>query len=201
MKLQPLPWKNAWYDHKLSERLFGELSRLEKTHLKELENSAQWTEQLVIELGQLAQSMIHLERETPHTTHVRLAFEKALRLTALAAHLASALDLANAAHPRDAAAYRPMGPGSMPITAQPLPPAPAHAEPPAAEAPEPPPADPAAEAEAPTPEGPPSPAPPAKPSPMRQTILSLSRRGVTSAEIEVITGQPRKVIEAVLSQH
>jgi hypothetical protein len=34
---------------------------------------------------------------------------------------------------------------------------------------------------------------------MREMILSLSRRGLSRSEIEVITEQPRHVIEAVLT--
>jgi hypothetical protein len=33
---------------------------------------------------------------------------------------------------------------------------------------------------------------------MRETILSLSGQGLSRAEIEVVTGEPRHIIEAVL---
>ncbi|HUJ73673.1 MAG TPA: hypothetical protein VL359_02400, partial [bacterium] len=40
---------------------------------------------------------------------------------------------------------------------------------------------------------------PDNPGPMREMILALSRRGLSRSEIEVITEQPRHIIEAVLS--
>jgi len=36
---------------------------------------------------------------------------------------------------------------------------------------------------------------------VHQTILSLSEQGLSRAEIEMVTGEPRHIIEAVLNHH
>jgi hypothetical protein len=245
MKLHSPSWKSAWYEEGLSERFAQEMSRLEKTVIKEIETSAQWVEQLVIELGMLAQNMIHLEGEARRDSQIRLAFEKALKVSALSAHLMGALDQAvdrgpallrysnevagdrpastGAAHDNALAAAAPSlaaplaAAGAAPASAAPAAPASPATPPPAgmrsnavaqvgirrqAVPREVPPA-------APRPAGP-TPMvtslmdishPMVQPSgnPMREMILSLSRRGLSRSEIEVITEQPRHVIEAVLT--
>jgi hypothetical protein len=246
MKLRTPAWKTAWYEEGLSERFAQEMSRLEKTVIKDIETSAQWVEQLVIELGMLAQNMIHLEGEAHRDSQVRLAFEKALKLSALTAHLMGALDHAVDRGPAllryaNESADRPdagsMGAESAPAQAA------AHNAPAAQKS--------AAPASLPAPSAssangaggqntpgirsnavaqigikrqaapreapavPPRPAhttpmlsplmdmsePMVAPSgnPMREMIISLSRRGLSRSEIEVITEQPRHVIEAVLT--
>lgn len=256
MKLHTPPWKTAWYEEGLSERFAQEMTRIERTVAKDIETSAQWVEQLVIELGMLAQNMIHLEGESRRDSQIRLAYEKALKISALAAHLMGALDQAvdrghsllrySAEDPIEGnapvtglgdAAFPPPGP-AVPHIAQP-------AAGPVASAPAAAPANPATQqhaqmlrsnaaaqvgiqrqAERKEPPAPPPPprkaaspamemqAPFMSPliemsgpisagnsngNPMREMILSLSRRGLSRSEIEVITEQPRHVIEAVLS--
>lgn len=39
------------------------------------------------------------------------------------------------------------------------------------------------------------------PSRMRETIQSLSMQGLSRAEIEMLTGEPRHIIEAVIEHH
>ena len=95
MKLLTPPWKTAWYDDQISDRFFHEMSRLENGPMQELQSSAQWMNQVVIEVGQLAQNMTQLEKDAPHNSQVRLAFERALKLSTLTAHLAAALDRAD----------------------------------------------------------------------------------------------------------
>jgi hypothetical protein len=256
MKLVPPAWQTAWYEEGLSERFVQEMTRLEKSAVRDLGTSAQWVEQLVIELGQLTQNMIHLEGEVPRPHQLRLALERALKLAALSAHLMAALDRAldhgpavlrysegaesaarGAAFPASAlpapghgpAAPVPSEPG-RPIPEPAVHPASQHAppgsaQPPGAAAlraspqvqvgmkrqsgPDPRPAAPAApaarESAKPAPfvnnlmelsqpmiDGPASPA--------REMILALSRRGLSRSEIEVITEQPRHIIEAVLQR-
>jgi hypothetical protein len=247
MKLRTPAWKTAWYEDGLSERFAQEMTRIERTVVKEIETSAQWVEQLVIELGMLAQNMIHLEGESRRDSQIRLAFEKALKVSALAAHLMGALDQAVDRGPsllrysNEETAERPSSLGS-PAEPQAAPksalaaPAPAPHGPaaalPAAAAPangfngqQPSLMRPnavaqigikrqAAQREAPpTPGRPPATATPfmsplmdmSQPmiapsgNPMREMIISLSRRGLSRSEIEVITEQPRHVIEAVLA--
>jgi hypothetical protein len=227
MILNPLPWKQAWHERKLSERFYQELNRLEKGQLRTVEYSSEWLAHAMAELGQLAQSMMHLEEEVPHLSHLRLAYEKALHLTALAAHLTAALEhaqqeqrIANslAAHGPGAHAAALTGhttghstqidprfplamhtgslhPAAAPpvATAQPA----AGATPGRASVATPGEAAAGVESERAAAATPPT----ASASPMRQTINALSRRGVSTSEIEVITGQPRQVIEAVLAQH
>jgi hypothetical protein len=92
MRLIPPVWRTAWYEEGLSERFVQEMTRLEKSTVKELGTSAEWVEQLIIELGQLTQNMIHLEGELPRPHQLKLALERALKLAALSAHLMAALD-------------------------------------------------------------------------------------------------------------
>jgi hypothetical protein len=233
MRLRTPPWKTAWYEEGLSERFAQEMTRIEKTVAREIETSAQWVEQLVIELGLLAQNMIHLEGETRRDSQIRLAFEKALKVSALAAHLMGALDQAADRgptllryssgdpldHPKPGSAGAPEA--VTPTAAVPHTAAPAQAA--AAQHPQV--LRPSAAAqiglkrqaavrEAPPPLERPGTAPPPLVSPlmdvsqpmitpsgnpMREMILSLSRRGLSRSEIEVITEQPRHVIEAVLA--
>jgi hypothetical protein len=242
MKLTPPVWRTAWYEDGLSERFAQEMSRLEKAALKDLNTSAEWVEQLVIELGQLTQNMIHLEGEQPRPHQLRLAFERALKLAALSAHLMAALDHALQRGPSvlrySEAAVEPGFLPPLPPRLSPTPgawaaPGPALAAAPAAA---PLPAQPTpqlhlrasvqtqlglkrqalgegerpAAVERAAPPGAPAlvnnlmeisqPMIEASPSPMREMILALSRRGLSRAEIEVITEQPRHIIEAVL-QH
>ncbi len=263
MKLTPPVWRTAWYEEGLSERFAQEMSRFEKSSLKELGTSAEWVEQLVIELGQLTQNMIHLEGELPRPHQLRLAFERALKLAALSAHLMAALDQAIDRGPAvlrySEPAVEPVSPPLVPPHLSPTPGArvglgaawpalePAtpgngtlsHGVPrpppaPQAQAPQASSAAPPAHALRASPQAQvgvmrqahadayPSPAvaepvAPANapalvnnlmeisqpmfessPSPMREMILALSRRGLSRAEIEVITEQPRHIIEAVL---
>jgi hypothetical protein len=257
MRLTPPAWRTAWYEEGLSERFVQEMSRLEKSSIQELETSAEWVEQLVIELGQLTQNMIHLEGELPRPHQLKLAFERALKLTALTAHLMAALDLAIDHGPAVLRYSEPAGDHSTPPVVPPhLNPAPnaslqGHsAEPsyapaanpqaqpapayPSQHAPQPhlpsavpgmrasthaqvgimrqaqPSAQPAPAAPEPRRPGKPQPFVsnlmeisepmiPSNPSPAREMILALSRRGLSRSEIEVITEQPRHIIEAVLS--
>ena len=249
MRLTPPAWRTAWYEEGLSERFAQEMSRLEKSTLQNLGTSAEWVEQLVIELGQLTQNMIHLEGELPRPHQLKLAFERALMLSALSAHLMAALDLAIDHGP---SVLRYSEPGSDRPAPTPVPPhlnptpqpfhsggaeprtgqdsaLPSHGIPqqhlpgavpgmrastqaqvgvmrqahPAAK--------PAVAAA--VPRNPAKPQPfvsnlmemsepmiASSPSPMREMILALSRRGLSRSEIEVITEQPRHIIEAVL-QH
>jgi hypothetical protein len=255
MKLVAPVWQTAWYEEGLSERFVQEAARLEKTAVRDLSTSAEWVEQLVIELGQLTQNMIHLEGDLPRPHQLKLALERALKLAALSAHLMAALDQAidhgpavlrysegaaaqtNTRAPAPVAPLPPSfghAPGTpvLPGTTWPAseaaltPAVPVHASPVPA---------------APTPAAPalrtsphvqvgmkrqsgtdprPAAAPPresAKPAPLvtnlmeisqpmietpvspaREMILALSRRGLSRSEIEVITEQPRHIIEAVL---
>lgn len=182
MKLLTPPWKTAWYDDLISDRFFQEMSRMENSMVKELENSTQWMNQLVIELGQLAQNMTQLEADGAHSSQIRLAFEKTLKISTLTAHLAAALDRADpdrrhtpmvAQATQAATALREI-PMSLPRTKS------AGGE--AA-------VQVAAEADL----------QPAV-APLRQTVNGLSRRGLSVAEIEVITGQSRSQIESVLNE-
>lgn len=256
MKLRTPSWKTAWYEEGLSERFAQEMSRLEKTVIKDIETSAQWVEQLVIELGMLAQNMIHLEGESRRDSQIRLAFEKALKVSALAGHLMGALDqavdhgpslLRYAGDPApdhaglggrpDLAHGQPAAADALPVGAvthgpPPIVPLAQAAAQPAAPQPRPSAGGASnsagmlrtnasaqigikrqsAQKEAPAPTRPAAATPFLSPlmemsqpmvapngNPMREMILSLSRRGLSRSEIEVITEQPRHVIEAVLA--
>jgi hypothetical protein len=175
MKLPHCPWKQAWHDGQISERFIQELAKLEKGPVKELDSSARWMEQLVVELGQLAQNMIQLEQEEPHAPQLVLALDRSVKLAALATHLAGAL---NQAHSGRAPEGREAGrPHSM-----------------------------AQAVEAATQQAQAAGMPAREPrstqgyAPMRRTIHSLADRGVSISEIEVITGHPRHVIEAILAE-
>jgi hypothetical protein len=215
------------------------MSRLEKTTVREIGGSAQWVEHLLIEMGQLAQNMIHLEGEVRRDTQVRLAFEKAIKLSALAAHLVGALDHAldqgpallriGAEIPGENAGMPVVGAaGAAPAAVQPhraaaaqTPPVPEPAGPVPAAGPSP-------RVTAATQLGLQRQAQAREPAsadrfagydeanlssliqvsepvasqdknPMREMILALSRRGLSRSEIEVITEQPRHIIEAVLA--
>ncbi len=181
MKLLTPPWKTAWYDDQISDRFFHEMSRLENGSMQELQSSAQWMNQVVIEVGQLAQNMTQLEKDAPHASQVRLAFERTLKLSTLTAHLAAALDRADPERRH------------TPVPAQAV-----HA---AVSAPQP--------VRAMRTESDPAPLPLLQASPdetqpstapLRQTVTGLSRRGLSVAEIEVITGQSRTQIETVLNE-
>jgi len=250
MRLIPPVWRTAWYEEGLSERFVQEMTRLEKSVVKELGTSAEWVEQLVIELGQLTQNMIHLEGELPRPHQLKLALERALKLAALSAHLMAALDravdhgpsvlryseegesrslgtatgeLSIASHPTPALNPQPM---ASVRTGEPTP-----ALQPAAQNSQPPATSPVLRASPQVQVGlkrqsgaepravMASAREPQKPSPLmsnlmdisqpmiedsaspiREMILALSRRGLSRSEIEVITEQPRHIIEAVL-QH
>ncbi len=247
MKLKVPDWKQAWFENHISDRFFQEMGKLEKGTTKGLESTAQWTEQVMIDVGQLAQAMIRLESESAGEPQVRHAFDKALRLAALSLHLMTALsgmqrsDL-RAGGPAAGSGYAP-GPaaGPQPILPRPTAPPAADATPavqgaPSAPGPQPPflppflrpqpvsAPEPPAEAPAPTalpaqaaadgmPEAPAQPDAPLfsemlqvsgqasnrSESHAHQTILSLSSQGLSRAEIEMVTGEPRHVIEAVLN--
>lgn len=266
MKLRVNDWKHAWFESHISDRFFQEMSKLERGSVQGLETSAQWTEQIMVEVGALAQAMIRLEQEGAPEPQIRQAYEKSLRLAALAMHLITALDGADREKLRSAAIVRtePLrgmgGMGGMgnaggtpqgnsaslaaptksgaPQSPFPPPAAPA-AESPAAAVTAPPvmprqavpwrppltpsraertpdpeaaePAEKPAEAPAPAVEGVPDPSVFASllqhsgPSQARsesavhQTILSLAQQGLSRAEIESVTGEPRHIIEAVLN--
>jgi hypothetical protein len=263
MRLTPSVWQTSWYEEGLSERFVQEVARLEKTVIKDLGTSAQWVEQIVIELGQLTQNMIHLEGEGPRTHQLKLALERALKLAALSAHLMVALDKAMdhgpavlrysegsapdsgdsiAARMHSTSASLPPGYGTVEPAIPSHPPAPMPSMQVA-------PAQGAQAAAAPaqaaaTPglraspqvqvglkrQSSPAPRPGSSPaaaeardsrplgqlvqslmessepmvgsnsSPVREMILALSRRGLSRSEIEVITEQPRHIIESVLQQ-
>jgi hypothetical protein len=182
--------------------------------------------------------MIRLEHDGAPEPQIRQAYEKALRLAALALHLITALDGADRQQIRSASIVRSEGqPYRAPAAAPPAAP-PALPTPPAA-APRPAPAG-AAQPPAmaapgllmrgpvPMPKATAAPradAPSAAPeaaesgtgsplfssllqvagrtarseSALHQTIVSLSQQGLSRAEIEMVTGEPRHVIEAVLN--
>ena len=175
MRLFTPPWKTAWYDDGLADKFYKELARTETQAMTELETSAKWMEQMVIEFGQLAQNMIQLENSSPATAQIQQAYNRAMKVCALAAHLASALDRADPVRPHTPVG-QPQGkigasvPFRKPQTTAKL----------------------TAER---TDGGDGASGPP------RQTILNLSRRGLSVAEIEMVTGQTRTDIETVLSAH
>lgn len=177
MRLPYCPWKQAWHDQQVAERFFQDMTKIEKGPARQLEASGQWMSELVIEMGQLAQNMVHLEEADPHTPQIRLAYERAVKLSALAALLAGALDQAAASRLKERAGPatgfdRRVAAAVQTATQQ-------------AEA-----GGMAQSAGAAPPEG--------EEAPMRQTIRSLAHRGISVSEIEIVTGQPRHVIESVL---
>jgi len=173
MRLFTPPWKTAWYDDNMSEKFFQEIARTETLASKELETSAKWMEQMIIEFGQLAQNMIQLEKNSPATAQIRMAFEKAIKVSALAAHLAAALDRADP-DVQHTPVGRPDGKigASVPFRSG---------------------------------QGNTSPAKDIVGRansevslPPKQTIINLSRRGLSVAEIEMATGESKGDIETVL---
>ena len=182
MKLITPPWKTAWYDDQISDRFFHEMSRGEKGEVRDMESSARWMNQITIMVGQLAQNMDQLEKDAPHPSQIRLAFEKALKVSTMAAHLAAALDRADPERRHTPVAARP----AQNVVAAP------HEPHDVQEAPER--AAPGAGLEKPMNETQPSFAP------LRQTVNGLSRRGLSVAEIEMVTGQTRTQIESVLNE-
>lgn len=92
MKLQSPSWKSIWFDNHLSERFLKEWNRLEQGPLQNIDSTSAWMDQIVIELGQLAQSMIHLEESETHTSHLRLALDRSLKLAVMAARLSGSLE-------------------------------------------------------------------------------------------------------------
>ena len=84
MKLKIQDWKSAWFDAHINDRFFQEMSRVEKGMVNDLNTSAHWMEQVMIDVGQLAQAMIRLEKADTPEPHIRQAMEKSLRLAALA---------------------------------------------------------------------------------------------------------------------
>ena len=177
MKLITPPWKTAWYDDQISDRFFHEMSRSENGEVHDIESSSRWMNQIMIVVGQLAQNMDQLEKDAPHHSQIRLAFEKALKVSTMAAHLTAALDRADPNR-----RHTPMTARSTQAVAA-LP-----RELPALQ-----------EAPAIAPEQPMDKTQPSV-APLRQTVNGLSRRGLSVAEIEVITGQTRNQIESVLNE-
>jgi hypothetical protein len=262
MKLKVTDWKQAWFESHISDRFFQEMSKLEKGSVQGLETTAQWMEQIMIEVGLLAQAMIRLEQAGAPEPQIRLAYDKSMRVAALALHLITALDGTDREQIRSASIVRndhgERASGRSTPAQPPVPPQ--RAVPPPAAIAAAPQAAPAAPAAAPAAAGsapvnpalqpllnrgsafrPPLPAPRGErnaPSPRantphpteagiegvgadvplfsslvqvsgrnaargesqaRQTILSLSQQGLSRAEIEMVTGEPRHVIEAVLN--
>lgn len=179
MRLLTPPWKTAWYDDHLSERFFQEISRAEGATARSLESSAQWMEQLMVEFGQLAQNMIQLENPAPTPAQIRMAFEKALKLSATAVLLTASLDRADpgSRHTpviKTPALAPPRKPATPPETRRPAAP--------------------------PVSLRPPAPGENGGHHPMRETILSLSRKGLSVTEIAMVTGQERPEIEKTLGR-
>ena len=88
MMLYTQPWKKAWYDNGLDDRFFHDLQRTEKTATEQLLSPAQWQSRIMSETAQLAQHLTALEGTPPGNTQLKLAQERALKLAALAVHLA-----------------------------------------------------------------------------------------------------------------
>lgn len=279
MKLRIPDWKSAWFDNQISDRFFQEVSKLEKGTVKSLDSSAQWMEQVMIEVGQLAQAMIRLESHDAPDPQIRQAFDKALRLSAISLHLMTTLDALarneftsgipqgtrgphseeapphphtghsapmSMAQPRSVAQTmvltQPMSPSNGPGMTHgasantppgdtPFPPAWTGLHPPSGQGrPSPAAENPGASSSSGVPSGDESEDPFAfpdesqmdpdsqptplissivqvsgqsrqSPSRMRETIQSLSMQGLSRAEIEMLTGEPRHIIEAVIEHH
>jgi hypothetical protein len=257
MKLKATDWKQPWFESHISERFFQEMARLEKGTTLGLQTSGEWAQQVMIDVGALAQTMMRLESDGVPEPQIRQAGEKALRLAALALHLVTALDGADREQLRSSTLVRtergewvggrpplplphsgegaaPLAPGSSTSAHTPAPEfAPlAHAAAlhpgvlrpgvlnsnalrPGMQQPTPPPG----EADAPGGASPETDVGTAHPaaalvssllevagrppmggeSRMRHTIVSLAQQGLSRAEIEMVTGEPRHVIEAVLN--
>ena len=251
MRLRTTDWKHAWFESHISDRFFQEMSKLERGAVQDLETSAQWMEQIMIEVGTLAQAMIRLEQNDTREPPLRVAYEKSLRLAALALHLITALDGADRGQLRAAGMARTERPGAdftppraMPAAPLQPPQAPPMAEPvrpqpqvtaganpltPRSSVPwRPPLASARAESRAEPPQSAPDraetfddPVPANAPAPnpgmfanllqvsgrpqvrsesaAHQTIVALDQQGLSRAEIEAVTGEPRHIIEAVLN--
>ncbi len=261
MKLKIQDWKSSWFDAHINDRFFQEMSRVEKGMVKDLDTSAHWMEQVMIEVGQLAQSMIRLEKADTPEPQIRQAMEKALRLAALSLQLVTTLDgldreMLKSGQRQFASPTLAQGMPSEPIEIvareiRPPAPLPQPVSPPPREESVPPhtamppfllrqmgtPPDiktaGGQEAAEPASEDAPGQAPPeaateataeAEPndtgggtfptisplldfspkrsevatSRMHDTIVSLSKQGLSRAEIEAVTGEPRHIIEALI---
>lgn len=176
MKIIGGPWQVAWHEDGISEKFFQELSRLEKGAAKDMTVSAVWAHRLAIELGQLAQNMIQLETDEPHEPQIRLAYDRSLKLSALAAYFAMALHQVDKVL-RDGGVVDsgPFDPNVVSAVEAATQQAEAGGMP--------------HEGEVDLPE----------PS-MRHTIRSLTERGMPVDEIEAVTGQSRRVIEGVIAE-
>jgi len=180
MRLDKSGWQEAWHEQGLSERFFMEISRLDKTEAAGLSTGGQWLSQLVAEIGHLAQSMAPLEAADPGVSHLRLSYEKAVKVSALASLLAGALEQTQKNNLKQKAfSHGDFAPGSAFSAAVER----------ASQAA----GSPRQEAESTREES------AEEKKPVREMIKSLSHRGVSIPEIEAITGQPRRIIEAVLA--
>ncbi|MDH4120184.1 MAG: hypothetical protein OEV94_00545 [Deltaproteobacteria bacterium] len=195
MDMKPARWQGEWYEEGLSEQFFQDMARLEKQGLGG--TPGQWLAQITAETGLLAQHLSPLMEGAADLHRMKLAHDKAVRLAALGAQLAGALAQAQrqAAKPQ-----RRDGVGSYPAALEKvLEEAVAQARQDSSEAhgsqtPS------VGQSMAPSmgqTVNPPGAQPGAQPT--REMIHSLSRRGLPVAEIEVITGQPKRVIQAVLA--
>jgi len=224
MELQKTSWQESWYENEVSERFFQELARLEKSHVKSGATTGEWVNQMLIEMGMLAQNLLQLEHGEANTAQIKLAYEKALRVSALGAHFAFGLNQAHTAKLRQSTLQTGYAPAQAMSQAvgratqalergnQML----KHLENGGGQVKEAS-ADggsqkPMSQAEIyhassstgsgthSSPETTAQEGSPAKGGqPVREMINSLARRGVSVPEIEVITGQPKRVIEAVLA--
>ncbi|MCH9045706.1 MAG: hypothetical protein IIA40_06320 [SAR324 cluster bacterium] len=269
VKLNVTDWKTAWFDAHIADRFFQEMAKVDKGALKNLATSAQWMEQIMIDVGQLAQAMIQLESDGAPEPQIRNACDKALRLSALTLQLMTTLAGVDRDHLRSGSSSYSGSPSSDISHVAPLHPAPPQTGP-LQDAPPPGPSiatpaesaqhhavgaaqglpplwgqashfplpgsKPAETAESPEATGPPDGsdtrsaeeadtgvaqadssthvAPPAltisslmqisgrksiqSESTIRETIRSLSQQGLSRAEIEMVTGEPRDIVEAVL---
>lgn len=175
MRLLTPPWKTAWYDDGLADKFFQELSKTEIQATTQLETTAKWMEQMMIEFGQLAQNMIQLENSSPATAQIRMAYERAMKVSVLATHLASALDRADPDRQHTPVGHPPGKIGaSVPIRSQ------------------------QSISRSNTAVGANS-NNDGSSGPPKQTILNLSRKGLSITEIEMVTGESRGSIETVLA--
>ena len=178
MKLPASRWQQAWHDEDLAGKFVKDLDKLEKGTVQTLDSSAKWLDQLLVELGQLAQNMIQLEEEAPHPPQLQLSLERALKLGALSVHLAGALHQAHAdlTRPAEGEHPDPSRPGMAAAVEAATQQAEAIGMPPVTD-----------------PEAP-------APIPMRRAIQSLADRGVSLGELELITGYPKHIIQVILSE-
>ena len=230
MKLATPDWKAGWLENRVSDRFFQEMARLDKSVVHHLGDTSRWCTQMAIELGNVAQPLQRLESGAPADGELKQAYERAIRLAALAAHLSVALHEAvtdpasGSRYPLHAAApeLAPARDRAGPTAQEPVESAVA-----VERRPEPPPQQAASVSplrmqqakgapSAPHVDTPvhaptetdwessdmelPSDFSEADPASMQHTIRSLSSRGLSRGEIEIVTGQPRSVITEVLSQ-